>query len=148
MNRDVEDQLYAHVAREIAANEFHPAPMARAAAMAAGNPDAAKGYYITFRVEQLARQVSKEAQRHQLEANRAAEAAAQERREEAIAQLEAKAAQLETEAVEFVRAVPRKAAPFLKTTGIVLGTIVVAAFMLFLVLFVIFLIWFIIWGWL
>jgi hypothetical protein len=108
MNPEFEDQLYAQVAREMAANNYHPAPMARAAEKAAGNADLARSLYIGFRVEQLAR----ETRRRQLEDQRRAQDEAERRR-----------AQLVTET-------KRKTTSFVK--GILIGILIL--FVLFMIL--------------
>jgi hypothetical protein len=68
MDKELEDQFYEQVAHEIAANNYQPAPMARAVEKSAGNPDLAKSLYVKFRVEQLTREFKQETQRRQLEA--------------------------------------------------------------------------------
>lgn len=68
MDKELEDQFYEQVAREIAANNYQPAPMARAVEKSAGNADLAKSLYVTFRVEQIVRDFKQEIRRKQLEA--------------------------------------------------------------------------------
>lgn len=74
MNSELEDQLYAQVAKEISTGNYLPAPMARAVEQSAGNADLAKSLYVKFRIEQLKREVEQEALRQQQEAERAAQA--------------------------------------------------------------------------
>ena len=78
MDKKLEDQFYEQIAREIAASNYQPAPMARAVEKSAGNPDLAKSLYVKFRVEQLARDFKQETRRRQLEAE---ELAVAERRQ-------------------------------------------------------------------
>ncbi len=78
MDKELEDQFYEQIAREIAASNYQPAPMARAVEKSAGNPDLAKSLYVKFRVEQLAREFKQETRRRQLEAE---ELAVAERRQ-------------------------------------------------------------------
>lgn len=80
MNKELEDQFYEQVAREIAASNYQPAPMARAVEKSAGNPDLAKSLYVKFRLEQLVREYDQETRRRQREAE---ERAIAERRQAA-----------------------------------------------------------------
>jgi hypothetical protein len=68
MDKELEDQFYEQVAREIAASNYQPAPMARAVEKSAGNPDLAKSLYVKFRLEQLIREYDQEIRRRQREA--------------------------------------------------------------------------------
>jgi hypothetical protein len=83
MNKQLEDQIYAEVAREIADNFYHPASMARAVEKSNGDSDRAKSLYIRFRFDQLAHEhkveahaLQEEAKRRQLMAEEAARAEA------------------------------------------------------------------------
>jgi hypothetical protein len=116
MNQELEDQLYARVAQEIATKEYQPAPMARAMERAAGNADIARSLYIKFRVEQLAREVEQENQRSRIEAEGIARIAAESRRQRSIAQAQ------------------KRRATFLKVTGIVIAAIIGIAFLLLIAL--------------
>lgn len=68
MDKELEDQFYEQVAREIAVSNYQPAPMARAVEKSAGNPDLAKSLYVKFRIEQLIREYDQETRRRQHEA--------------------------------------------------------------------------------
>ena len=72
MDKELEDQFYEQVAREITANNYQPAPMARAVEKSAGNSDLAKSLYIKFRIEQLVREYDQEIRRRQHEAEQQA----------------------------------------------------------------------------
>lgn len=77
MDRELEDKLYEQVAKEVAASNYVPAPMARAIEQSAGNADLAKSLYVKFRIEQLKYGIEQEAilnaERQEQEAKRAAE---------------------------------------------------------------------------
>lgn len=78
MDKELEDQFYEQVAREIKECNYQPASMARAVEKSAGNPDLAKSLYVKFRVEQLAHDFKQEIRRKQIEAE---EHAIEERRQ-------------------------------------------------------------------
>lgn len=97
MDRELEDQLYGQVAKEVAENNYFPAPMARATEKSGGNADLAKSLYIKFRVEQLAREVKQEVRRQQLESEQLALEVKQEvRRQQLESEQLAKTRQLES----------------------------------------------------
>jgi len=60
-NPYLQDELYAIVGDEVARNEFHPGPMARAVSESQGNRELVQGLYIKFRVEELYRKAEREA---------------------------------------------------------------------------------------
>ena len=72
MDKELEDQFYEQVAREIAVSNYQPAPMARAVEKSAGSPDLAKSLYVKFRIEQLVREYDQETRRRQREAEQLA----------------------------------------------------------------------------
>ena len=92
MDKELEDQFYEQVAREITANNYQPAPMARAVEKSAGNSDLAKSLYIKFRIEQLVREYDQEIRRRQHEAE-----------EHAIAERRQAAARAQAHAEEKIR---------------------------------------------
>ena len=59
-NPHLQDQVYRLVGEEVARNEFHPGPMARAVAESHGNRELVQGLYITRRFEELYRQAELE----------------------------------------------------------------------------------------
>ena len=61
MNPHLQDEIYAIVGDEVARNELHPGPMARAVAESQGNRDLVQGLYIKFRFEELYRKAEREA---------------------------------------------------------------------------------------
>jgi hypothetical protein len=60
-NLHLEDEVYRIVGKEVAKQEFHPGPMARAVAESQGNKDLVHGLYIRFRVQELIRAMEREA---------------------------------------------------------------------------------------
>ena len=77
MDKGIEDQFYAQAARELREDEPDLSCMARATEKAEGDAKRTKSLYITFRVEQLARELEvakqREAEKRQTEAQREAE---------------------------------------------------------------------------
>lgn len=68
MNPHLKDEIYRVVGEEIARNEYHPGPMARAVAEAQGNRDLVESLYIRFRHEEVARQFEHDAPRRRADA--------------------------------------------------------------------------------
>lgn len=60
-NPYLQDEIYTIVGDEVARNEFHPGPMARAVAESQGNRELVQGLYIKFRAEELYRKAEREA---------------------------------------------------------------------------------------
>jgi len=88
MNQELEDQLYAQVAREMATDIYDPASTARAAEKAAGDPGLARSLYIGLRVEQLARAAEQEARKRAAEEQRKARSASNKPRRQTPAKPE------------------------------------------------------------